>query len=68
MSARQQEATPVPSTGWFGPFYYNRKDPRFSVPKRWGYGYTFNFARAKTYALLTPLLVLLLAGVFAAVR
>lgn len=36
-------------------FYFSRKDTRFLVPKRRGYGYTFNFAR-------NPHLVLALVG------
>lgn len=60
------DVRPVSQSGWFGPFYYNRQDRRVIVHKRWGYGYTFNFARPATYAiilavLLLPVPVLLLA-------
>jgi uncharacterized membrane protein len=40
----------------------NRSDPRLIVPKRWGIGWTFNFARpiawvAFAVLLLGPLLI-----------
>jgi len=50
--------TQVPPPGWFGPFYYAPKDGRVMLPKRWGYGFTFNFARPATYAILFALMVL----------
>ena len=41
-----------------GVFYYNPNDPRVSVPKRWGYGSTLNFARAGSYLILAiPFLI-----------
>jgi uncharacterized membrane protein len=49
--------THVPAPVWFGPFYCNPEDPRVILPKRWGYGYTFNFARPAARAILLALLV-----------
>jgi uncharacterized membrane protein len=43
---------------WYGPFYFNRSDPRLCVPKRFGWGLTFNFARPSAWLII---LVLLLA-------
>jgi uncharacterized membrane protein len=44
--------------GWFGPFYYNPDDPRVILPKRWGYGWTLNFARPASRLIILALFVL----------
>ena len=44
--------------GWFGPFYCNPDDPRVVVPKRWGYGWTLNFARPASRLIILGLFVL----------
>lgn len=36
----------------WGVFYWNREDPRVLVPKRYGWGWTFNFARPSSWVLL----------------
>jgi hypothetical protein len=44
------------NTGWYGPFYFDRSDPRVFVPKRLGWGWTVNFARPTAYlVVLAPL-------------
>ena len=35
-----------------GIFYFNPKDSRVFVPKRFGWGWTFNFAKFWTYLIL----------------
>lgn len=38
---------------WRGPFYFNSKDPRFSVPKyNPSLGWTLNFANPITYLVI----------------
>lgn len=38
---------------WRGPFYFNRKDPRLSVPKMEpSLGWTLNFAHPVTYIVV----------------
>jgi uncharacterized membrane protein len=56
LEQKHNAPTQVPPPGWFGPFYCSREDRRVILPKRWGYGYTFNFARPATYALIFVLL------------
>lgn len=49
-----QDPTQTSDATWrWGMFYVNPEDPRLWVPKRWGGGWTFNFAhpRAKVYTL-----------------
>lgn len=49
---------------WKGPFYFNRKDPRLSVPKQdSSLGFTFNFA--SPFAYLTILAIIIILVVFA---
>ncbi len=49
---------------WKGPFYFNRKDPRLSVPKQDpSLGFTFNFA--SPFAYLTILAIIIILVVFA---
>lgn len=67
-SARQEEASvpaeaPIgdrtPDACWkAGLFYYNPDDPALLVEKRFGIGYTFNFARPAAWWLLAALLLL----------
>ena len=61
MSDMKPETAVVnPNTGWYGIFYYNQHDPRIWVPKRgrWSWGWTLNFARPATYAILAALIIL----------
>jgi len=37
-------------------FYFNRSEPRLWVPKRFGLGFTMNFARATAWAIIAILL------------
>lgn len=47
---------------WRGPFYFNRKDPRISVPKQDPtLGFTFNFANPHAYIIVIAI-ILILAG------
>ena len=39
-------------------FYWNPKDKRMFVPKRWGYGWTVNFANPFSIAAFVALIVL----------
>jgi uncharacterized membrane protein len=51
----------TPDRCWkWGLIYYNPDDPAFLVEKRFGIGYTFNFARAWSWVLMAALLALLL--------
>ncbi len=46
---------------WRGYFiYFNREDNRIFVPKRFGIGWTLNFASPFTYLVLAVLIVLIL--------
>jgi len=51
---------------WRGPFYFNKKDPRFVVPKlNPSLGWTFNFASPYPYLILVGIvLILLLVNIF----
>ncbi len=44
--------------GWYGPFYFDRSDPRVFVPRRLGWGWTVNFARPAAYLIVLAPLVL----------
>ena len=57
MSASNPQNASQSNSGWYGPFYSSRQDRRVWVRKRWGYGWTFNFARPGTYAILLAILV-----------
>jgi uncharacterized membrane protein len=41
-----------PDEGWKAIFYSNRDDPALFVPKRFGIGYTLNFANPWSWAVL----------------
>jgi uncharacterized membrane protein len=45
----------------FGMFYYNPQDAALFVPKRMGYGFTFNFARPAAWLMIAAFLVLAIA-------
>ena len=49
-----------------GVIYFNRDDPAILIEKRFGIGYTLNFARPMSWSIL--LLVLLLPAVLALLR
>ncbi len=45
---------------WRGPFYFNRKDPRLSVPKQDPtLGFTFNFASPYAYIMVLAIILIL---------
>lgn len=45
---------------WKGPFYFNRKDPRLSVPKQDpSLGFTFNFASPFAYLTILAIIIIL---------
>lgn len=47
---------------WRGPFYFNRKDPRLTVPKQDpALGFTLNFASPFAYIFIIAL-ILIIAG------
>jgi len=47
---------------WRGLIYYNRKDPRLMVPKRYpSLGLTFNFASPYAYITLGLIILIILA-------
>jgi len=48
-------------SNWKGVFYFNRKDPRLTVPKLSGLGWTFNFASIYSWLLIIAL-VLIIVG------
>lgn len=57
-------STPKPPANvWrWGIFYYNPDDPALMVQKRFGIGYTLNFANSKSWLLLLAALLLPLAA------
>ena len=55
--ARAPRMAPAGGDGWRGIFYVNPADPRLLVPKRFGIGWTFNFARPISWLILTALLL-----------
>lgn len=47
---------------WKGPFYVNRKDPRFTVPKLYPLlGWTFNFGSSFAYITLIAIILIIVA-------
>ncbi len=51
---------PVPAEAWkAGVFYFNREDPALFVPKRFGIGYTINFANRWAWLVIAILVVLI---------
>ena len=46
--------------GYVGPFYWNPGDKRVFVPKRWGYGWTVNFANPFSILALFSILIVVL--------
>jgi uncharacterized membrane protein len=64
---RHAAATPAgdrtPDACWkLGIFYFNPTDPAVFVAKRFGVGYTFNFANRWSWVMLAALLVVVAAG------
>ncbi|WP_066631440.1 hypothetical protein [Labilibacter marinus] len=50
---------------WYGPFYFNRKDPRLSVPKiSPGLGNTLNFASPYAYLFMAGIALIIVAFKF----
>lgn len=46
---------------WRGPFYFNRKDPRLTVPKfNPTLGWTFNFASPYAWIVLIALILIII--------
>jgi Family of unknown function (DUF5808)/Domain of unknown function (DUF1648) len=55
---RSPRLAPPGTAGWRGGLIYaDASDPRLIVPKRWGLGWTFNFARPVAWVLLAVLLL-----------
>lgn len=46
--------------GYYFIFYWNPKDKRVFVPKRWGYGWTINFANPFSILALFLIVVIIL--------
>lgn len=53
---------------WIGPFYYNPRDPELWVEKRYGIGWTLNFARSASWFILGAILIPALVTPLLAVR
>ena len=52
----------TPDSGWYaGVFYYNPSDAAVIVPKRFGWGWTFNFARPAAWMVLGGILLFTLS-------
>jgi uncharacterized membrane protein len=48
---------------WKGPFYFNPKDPRLTVPKLYkSMGWTFNFASPYAYITLICIVLIIIAS------
>jgi uncharacterized membrane protein len=54
---RAPRMAPASGDGWRGVLYVNPGDPRLVVPKRWGIGWTFNFAKPIAWVILGALLL-----------
>ncbi|OWA37072.1 hypothetical protein B9G55_03080 [Saccharibacillus sp. O16] len=50
-----------------GLFYYNPQDPSFMTEKRFGLGWTFNFARPVSWFIMTAIVLVPVAAVSAAI-
>jgi uncharacterized membrane protein len=49
----------TPDQAWLGGLiYYNPDDPEIFVPKRFGFGYTFNFGRPAVWLILAGLMLI----------
>ena len=53
-----------PANWHMGLFYYNKLDPRLLPPKRYGWGWTTNFANIRSIGVMALLILNLLALVF----
>ena len=42
-------------------FYFNKKDPRVMVPKRYGFGWTINFARPYVWFCIGIIVAIVIA-------
>ncbi|HYQ56685.1 MAG TPA: DUF5808 domain-containing protein [Draconibacterium sp.] len=51
-------------SNWRGVFYFNRKDPRLSVPKINGLGWTFNFASIYSWLLIAAIILIIVGAKF----
>ncbi|WP_203532607.1 DUF5808 domain-containing protein [Draconibacterium halophilum] len=51
-------------SNWRGLFYFNRKDPRLTVPKINGLGWTFNFASIYSWLIIVAIILILLGAQF----
>jgi uncharacterized membrane protein len=47
---------------WKGVFYFNRNDPRLTVPKLNSTGWTFNFASPWPYVLIIAVVLIVIAS------
>jgi uncharacterized membrane protein len=63
-AARPSEWDDTAQTVWVGDtFYFDREDPALAVPRRNGFGYTFNFARLQAWILLAcPFAIVLVSA------
>lgn len=64
---RIRRLPPIPGASeadyrWGGLIYWNPRDPRLLVPKRYGAGWTFNYGRTSAWALTALLLLLPVAA------
>lgn len=46
----------------WGFIYYNPHEPKLVVPKRYGLGWTFNFAHKASWLFVVVLFVIIMAG------
>ena len=52
-------------SNWKGPFYFNKRDPRLSVPKLDPMlGFTINFASPFAYMIIIAIILILIASTF----
>lgn len=68
---RIRQTPPIPGASesdyrWGGLIYWNARDPRLLVPKRYGVGWTFNYGRPAAWTLTALLLLLPLAALLLA--
>lgn len=49
-------------SNWKGTFYFNRKDPRLTVPKINGLGWTFNFGSTYSWLFIVFIVLIIIAS------
>ena len=60
---------PTENSNWkFGIFFYDPDNKKVFVPKRFGIGWTLNFARVESVLIIGLLVIILLFSIFHAIK